>query len=577
VQRREYHVQHHGPEQPGAERPEDPEQSEAQRENQPGRSLTLGIQEWHAPKTTGQPDPPPALALQPAGPRGEIIAVSDILAAYDALPLMIWTTGPDGQTDYSNAHRLAFTGRPADQEMGWGWIEPVHPDDRAAAREARRQAATGRSVYTAEYRLRRADGEYRWVEDTASPRPTAGSFAGLVGVTQDVTDRRQREQRMRQLQRTEGLTELAHGVAHDFNNLLTGILGHVSLLQEDPTLSPEARGDVARIEQAADRAAGLTRQLLAFSRRQVLAPRALDLNRLVSGTVSAIRSIVGTRIEVTPTLEPDLEPVLADPGQLEEMLLRVASSARDGLPDGGRLEFRTGRLQVDERLAASREGLRPGAFVTFTVRASGPTMDREAFEHLLDPLVVPPGGAVTPGDAPSAQMIVRQSGGYLALDREPDMASAFTLYLPRLEATAERAAPRAESLGGTETILLVEDEEQVRELGRRVLEREGYTVLAAPDAESATALADRHAGHIHLLITDVLLPRVSGRELAARLGIHRPAIKVLYVSGSAEGSLARHRMLEPGTTFLEKPFSLDRLLRSVRRALGAPEAAAHPG
>jgi PAS domain S-box-containing protein len=504
--------------------------------------------------------------------------VSDILAAYDALPLMIWTTGPDGQTDYTNAHRLAFTGRPADQEMGWGWTEPVHPEDRAAARETRREAVTGRKGYAAEYRLRRADGEYRWVEDTAVPRPAAaGGFAGLVGVTQDVTDRRQREQRVRQLQRTEGLAELAHGVAHDFNNLLTGILGHVSLLQEDPTLSPEARGDVARIEQAADRAAGLTRQLLAFSRRQVLAPRALDLNRLVSGTVSAIRSIVGSRVEVVPALEPDLEPVLADPGQLEEMLLQVASSARDGLPDGGRLEFRTGRLQVDERLAASREGLRPGAFVTFTVRASGPTVDREAFERLLDPMVIPPGGAVSPGDAPSAQAIVRQSGGYLALDREPDMAAAFTLYLPRLEASGERPAAKPESLGGTETILLVEDEEQVRELARRVLEREGYTVLAATDAESATALADRHAGHIHLLITDVLLPRVSGRELAARLGIHRPAIKVLYVSGTAEGSLARHRMLEPGTTFLEKPFSLDRLLRSVRRALGVPAAAARSG
>jgi two-component system, cell cycle sensor histidine kinase and response regulator CckA len=516
------------------------------------------------------------LAPSPTG--GEIIAVSDTLAAYDAVPAMIWTTGPDGQTDFTNTQRLAFTGRPADQEAGWGWIEPVHPDDRAAVREARRLAVNERRDFTLEYRLRRADGEYRWVEDTAVPRPAAaGSFAGLVGVTLDVTDRRQRIQRIRQLQRTEGLAQLAQGVGHDFNNLLTGILGHVSLLLEDATLSPEARSDVTRIEQAADRAAGLTRQLLALSRRQVLTPRALDLNRLVSGTVSAIRSIVGSRIEVVPTLEPDLEPVLADPGQLEEMLLEVASSARDGLPDGGRLEFRTGRLQVDERLAASREGLRPGAFVTFTVRASGPTVDGEAFERLLDPLVLPAGGALSPGDAPAAQAIVRQSGGYLALDREPDIATAFTLYLPRLEASVQRPVLKPESLGGTETILLVEDEEQVRELGRRVLEREGYTVLAASDAESATALADRHAGHIHLLITDVHLPRVSGRELAARLGIHRPAIKVLYVSGTAEGSLARHRMLEPGTTFLEKPFSLDRLLRSVRRALGAPEAAARSG
>jgi two-component system, cell cycle sensor histidine kinase and response regulator CckA len=506
----------------------------------------------------------------------QIIAVTEI-PAYDALPLMVWTAGPDGQTDYTNVHRLGFTGRAAEQESGWGWVEPIHPDDRAAARDARRQAATERRGYVAEYRLRRADGEHRWVEDSVVPRVGAGGeFAGLIGVTTETTERRAQEQRIRQLQRTEALAQLTRGVAHDFNNLLTAMLGHVSLLLEDPTLSPESRGDVTQIEQAADRAAGLTRQLLAFSRRQVLAPRALDVNRLLSGAVSAMRSMVGSRIEVATALEPELEAVLADPGQLEEMLLQVASAARDGLPDGGRLELRTGRLQVDERLAAAHEGLRPGAFVTLTVRAGGPTVDREAFERLLDPLVAPPGGAVSPGDAPSAQAIARQSGGYLALDREPDSATAFTVYLPRL-ASAERASVSPELLGGTETILLVEDEEQVRLLGRRVLEREGYTVLTATDAESATALADRHPGHIHLLITDVHLPRVSGRELAARLGIHRPAIKVLYVSGTADGSLARHRMLEPGTTFLEKPFSLDRLLRAVRRALGTLEAAARPG
>jgi two-component system, cell cycle sensor histidine kinase and response regulator CckA len=516
------------------------------------------------------------LGLLRRGPGSEIIAVTEI-PAYDALPLMIWTAGPDGQTDYSNVHRLGFTGRAAEQEAGWGWVEPVHPDDRTAARDTRRRSAGGRQGYVAEYRLRRADGEYRWVEDSVVPRlGKGGEFAGLVGVTTEITDRREQEQRVRQLQRTEALAQLARGISHDFNNLLTAMLGHVSLLLEDPTLSPESRGDVQQIEQAADRAAGLTRQLLAFSRRQVLAPRSLDVNRLLSGTVSAIRSMVGGRIEVVAALEPDLEPVLADPGQLEEMLLQVASAARDGLSDGGRLEFRTGRLQVDERLAAAREGLRPGAFVTLTVRASGPAVDQEAFERLLDPLVAPPGGAVSPGDAPSAQAIVRQSGGYLALDPEPDTATAFTVYLPRLTGPTERAST-PESFGGTETILLVEDEEQVRQLARRVLEREGYTVLTATDAESATALADRHPGHIHLLITDVHLPRVSGRELAARLGIHRPAIKVLYVSGTADGSQARHRMLEPGTAFLEKPFSLDRLLRAVRRALGTPEAAARSG
>jgi len=376
------------------------------------------------------------------------------------------------------------------------------------------------------------------------------------------------ELRVRQMERSEALAQLARGIAHDFNNLLTGIIGHVGLLLEDPALSEESRRDALQIQHAADRAAGLTGQLLAFGRRQVLAPRSLDLNRLVAGTVTAIRSIAGSRIEIIHALEPDLEPVLADPGQLEEVLLRLGTAAREAMPHGGRLELRTGRAGVDEALAAATSGLRPGAYITLTVRGSGPVLDREPLARLFDPLAAMPD--------PSAHTIARQSGGYVAFDHQPDAGAVFTVYLPRLEAAAEPAEAALDEVTGSETVLLVEDEAQVRELGLRVLERAGYTVLAAADAESAIAIADRHPGHIHLLVTDIVLPRVSGRELAARLGIHRPAIKVLYVSGTTDGSLARHRMLEPGTAFLEKPFSLDRLLRTVRRALGAPEAFARP-
>jgi CheY-like chemotaxis protein len=231
---------------------------------------------------------------------------------------------------------------------------------------------------------------------------------------------------------------------------------------------------------------------------------------------------------------------------------------------------------VDDALAEAHAGVRPGAYVTLTVRGSGPHLDRDPFARLFDPLAAvaaaPPGPPDATAAGLSAHRIARQSGGYVALDRELEAGAVFTVYLPRLEAAAGPADVAPEAVTGTETVLLVEDEEQVRDLGQRVLERAGYTVLAAADAESAIAIADRHPGHIHLLVTDIVLPGVSGRELAARLGIHRPAIKVLYVSGTTDGSLARHRMLEPGTAFLEKPFSLDRLLRAVRRALGVPEA-----
>jgi PAS domain S-box-containing protein len=479
---------------------------------------------------------------------------------------MIWTAGVDRRCDYLNQRWLEFTGRRLEDELGWGWAQRIHPEDREGAIAIYNAAFDERRPFDLEYRLQRADGEYRWVLDTAVPRTdTNGEFAGYIGCCTDVTERRALEQRVKRMERTDAIAQLARGVAHEFNNLVTGILGYVSLLLEDGSLSPNARDDLAQIQHAADRAAALTRQLLAFSRRPIVAPRVLDLNRVVSGTVSGIRGIVGSRIDVVQVLAPDLEPVLADPGQLEQVLLHLSSNARDAMPDGGRLELRTGRAQVDSALAARHAGLAPGAYVTLSVRDTGRGLDPSALEET--------GLGLAP-----VYGTVRQSGGYVAVESAPERGTTFTLYLRRSEGVAapDAAGETAGVLAGTGTVLLVEDEEQVRELARRVLERAGYTVLTAIDAESAAAVADRHPGHIHLLVTDMVLPRVSGRELAARLGIHRPAIKVLYVSGTSDDAIARHRMLEPGTEFLEKPFSLDGLLRKVQQVLGAPEPDPRP-
>jgi PAS domain S-box-containing protein len=503
---------------------------------------------------------------------GPLPGAADVRLSYDALPAIVWTARPDGRCDYVNGRWLEFTGRTLPEELGDGWSERIHPDDRATYLRRYLEAVAERAPLQMEYRLQRHDGEYRWMLDVASPRfDSDGSFAGYVGCCTDVTERRALEQRVLRAERVQAVGHLAGGVAHDFNNLLTGIIGHAALLQEDPTLSTEARQDLAQIQRSADRAATLTRQLLAFGRRQVLAPRVLDLNTLVRGSLTMVRRIVGERTQVLATLAPTLDPIVADPNQLEQILTQLAAHAREAMRYGGTLELTTRPIRLDAEAAGRLPGMRSGGYVLLQVRDTGSGLDAAALSRVFEPFF-------TPGSTESAGLglapvygIVKQSGGYIEVASEVGQGTTFTLYFPRHEGSGPQGeGEQSEAPGGIETILLVEDEEQVRELARRVLERVGYTVLAAADAEGAVAIADRHPGYIHLLVTDVLLPQLGGRELAARLGIHRPTIKVLYISGTSDGSIARHRLLEPDTQFLEKPFSLDRLLRKVRQVLGEP-------
>ena len=484
--------------------------------------------------------------------------------AHDALPVLLWTAGPDGACDYVNERWVEFTGRPVSEILGWKWTDLLHPDDREAFQAEYAGAVAARGRLRLEFRMLHQDGEYRWLLGLAEPvNGQDGHLVGYSGCTIDVTDRRALEQRLSQLDRAGEIAQLAGGIAHDFNNLITGILGHVGLLLDEGTLSPEAQEDLFQIRMAADRAAILSRQLLAFSRRPPPAPRSLDLNQLVSGMTSAIRQIVGPAIEVQQELAESLEPGLADPSNIEQVLLQLTTRARTVLSGGGVLRLRTGRAQADEGMAEQHPALRTGSYVTLEIRFRGPGLDAAAVTRLFDGA-----GERLGGESASLPTVVRQSGGYLLVDNVPDREVSFTLYIPRFDPPRVVAGPAGE-FAGDETILLAEDDTPVREVARRALERAGYLVLPAGDAEAAVAAADRHPGHIHLLITDVVLPRMSGRELAARLAIHRPAIKVLYVSGTSDGAVARHRMLEPGIEFLEKPFSLDRLLRKVRQVLGA--------
>lgn len=478
---------------------------------------------------------------------------ADLRTAYDALPVIVWSSPGDRRWDYVNPRWPEFTGRRLEDELGLGWLDRVHGDDREGVLSQLDETTTARRSLAMEFRARRHDGEFRWLASTGTPLQSGG----YLGCCVDMTERRALEQRLMQADRAEAIVQLAGGVAHDLNNLLTGIFGHLALLGEQPDLPVEARDDIGQIQQSADRAASLARQLVSFSRGQMATPRILDLNQIVGGTVSAIRRMMGSRIQVVPALDPHLDSVLADPGQLEQVLLQLSANARDSMPDGGTLELATRNVTLGEGDVARFPGMRHGRYVALSVRDTATAPEAKPVPD-------------------SISGIARQSGGFVDAEDAGGQGTTFTLYLP----SSERGV--ADGLGGdssrlkyagTETVLVVEDEAQLRDLARRVLERSGYTVLAAPDAEAAMAIADRHPGHIHLLMTDMVLPRVSGRELAARLGIHRPAIKVLYVSGTSDEAIARHRVLAPGTEFLEKPFSLDGLLRKVRQVLGDPAGA----
>jgi signal transduction histidine kinase len=395
----------------------------------------------------------------------------------------------------------------------------------------------------------------------------------LASVAADALHRgseRAREAQLRQAQRIESVVQLAGGIAHDFNNLLTAILGSAEILLESTELGEDAREDVEQIRKAATRAAQLIHQLLAFSRRQVLQPRLLDLNLLVEETARLLRRVLGESVELEIELATGLDPVLADRAQIEQAIVDLALRGRDAMAGGGRLRIATAQVTVQDARAAT-SGIQRGRYTTLEITDSGPELNQETLERVFEPFG--PGGGESGLDLASIHGVVRQSGGYVTAQSRPGRGTTFCIMLPAVEHPAVPADAAASApVEGGETILLVEDEEQVLKLAQRVLERAGYCVVTASDAQAAVALANRHPGIIHLLVVDMMLPGLSGRELAAQLTIHRPAIKVLYVSGTSDDAIARHRVLSPGTEFLQKPFALGQLLHKVRKVLDAPLA-----
>ncbi|MBI2901253.1 MAG: response regulator [Planctomycetes bacterium] len=402
--------------------------------------------------------------------------------------------------------------------------------------------------------------------------------AAIERELREAADRRERrnvEEQLRHLQKLDSIGRLAGGVAHDFNNLLSAIIGFADLTLDGLHKDDPFRSYVEEIRRAGDRAAALTRQLLAFSRKQLVVPKVLDLNSIVGGMDRLLRRVIGEDVDLVTSLAPGLGRVKADPGQIEQVLMNLATNARDAMPKGGRLTIETADVDLDEAYARRHGAVRPGPHVMLAVTDTGCGMDQETQSHLFEPFFTTKGeGHGTGLGLATAYGIVKQSAGNIWVYSEPGRGATFKIYLPRVDAPldtqAPAGAPSRPLLQGSETILVAEDEPQVRHLTCHVLKMHGYTVLEARHGGEAVAVAEAHRDVIHLLLSDVVMPEMDGRELAERLAVSRPETRVLFLSGYASNAIVHHGVLDAGIAFLQKPFTPAALAGKVREVLDAP-------
>jgi signal transduction histidine kinase len=506
----------------------------------------------------------PALVVPPGGgeraarlfleTRGE----EPLAALLGTLPLAVYRAQPSGRITWVSENVEALLGIPAVRfvEEPDLWLARIHPDDRARVREALVDLGTlGRR--DVEYRLEHANGRWLWLLDQA-----VHSGGEVLGTWSDISARKELELQLAQSQKMEAVGRLAGGVAHDFNNLLTTILTATGFaLEETPPDSP-AFDDLRSIEGAARQAADLTRRLLAFSRREALQPRVLELNAVVEETQKILQRLIGEDVEVTLALRPDAGSVWADPGHLAQVLLNLAVNARDAMPQGGRLTIETSREDV---LDGAR--VPAGRYAVLAVRDTGTGMDCATRARIFEPFFT----TKRTGTGLGLSMvygIVQQCDGHIDVESEPERGTTFRIYLPRIEGPSHSAEEAKGGAPGSERILIVDDEKLVRTAARRVLVAAGYDVLEAENPESALRIAREDEGPIHLLLTDVVMPGMSGRAVADAVRFARPGLKVLYMSGYTDDAVARHG--EAGAEILEKPFTSDGLKRKVRQILDAP-------
>jgi PAS domain S-box-containing protein len=516
------------------------------------------------------------------------------------MPSMVWTSSPDGQIDWFNARVSEYSGIPAAAMKPDGWA-PVHPDDIERAIRGWQDALASGEPYQTEYRIRRHDGMFRWHITRAVPiRSADGTITFWIGTSTDIQDQKSSEQALaelnatleeqvrartaelleaeatlRQSQKMEAVGQLTGGLAHDFNNLLTGITGSLELLA-----TRLSQGKITEVDRylnvaqgAAKRAASLTHRLLAFSRRQTLAPKPTDMNQLVAGMDDLIRRTVGPAVRVEVAHAPGLWAVLADPNQLENALLNLCINARDAMPDGGSLIIETGNRLLEDSEARTLE-LCAGEYVSLSVSDTGGGMTAEVIARAFDPFfTTKPLGEGTGLGLSMVYGFTRQSGGQACISSEPGRGTKVCLYLPRYTGDLGVVEPSANAQkvlrGDGETVLVVDDEPSVRLLIHEVLDELGYKVLEAETGAAGLQILDS-AGRVDLLVTDVGLPGgMNGRQLADAALVSRPDLKVLFITGYAENAVMGDGCLKPGMHVLTKPFSLDALGARVKEIVAA--------